>query len=105
MRTCHHLHILITLHKHILKKQRHECAYKVCAKSTHPLCQLRLTVTGEREGVVSTPGGTTRGLVESVTLTKTTVLLAFSGETSGFTVLVDRVADPVDTSVSSDSLV
>ena len=44
-------------------------------------------------------------LVVSVTLAQTTRLLASCGETTRFTVLVDRVDDPVDAGVATDSLV
>lgn len=39
------------------------------------------------------------------TLAETSVSLSLGGETSGLSVLVDRVGDPVDSGVSSDSLV
>ena len=44
-------------------------------------------------------------LVVSVTLAQTTRLLASSGETSGFAVLVDGVDDPVDARIAADGLV
>ena len=44
-------------------------------------------------------------LVETVTLAQTSGLLAGGSETSGFAVLVDRVDDPVDTGIATDSLV
>ncbi len=44
-------------------------------------------------------------LVVSVTLAQTTRLLASCCETSGFTVLVDGVDDPVDTRIAADGLV
>ena len=44
-------------------------------------------------------------LVVSVTFAQTTRLLASSGETTRFTVLVDRVDDPVDAGVAADGLV
>ena len=44
-------------------------------------------------------------LVVSVTLAQTTRLLASSGETSRFAVLVDGVDDPVDASIAADGLV
>jgi len=37
--------------------------------------------------------------------TKTTILLSFGGETSEFSVLVHRVADPVDPWIISDGIV
>lgn len=39
------------------------------------------------------------------TLAETPVLLSLGGETSGLSVLVHRVGDPVDSGVSSDGLV
>jgi len=56
---------------------------------------------------VSLPGlsSSSGGVVEAVALSKTTRLLAGSRETTSFSVLVDRVDDPVDSRVSSDSLV
>jgi hypothetical protein len=38
-------------------------------------------------------------------LAETPVLLSFGSETSGFSVLVDGGGDPVDSGISSDSLV
>ncbi len=47
--------------------------------------------------------GTTDGVVGSVTLdTKTSVLLTSGGKTTAFTVLVDRVDDPVDARIVAD---
>jgi hypothetical protein len=69
---------------------------------------MSLTVTTEGEGVASLPAGTTTrsdGLVETVSLSVTTVLLANGSETTGFAVLVDGVDDPVDASITTDSLV
>jgi hypothetical protein len=56
---------------------------------------------------VSLPGLSSASscLVISVTLAQTTRLLASSGETSGFAVLVDGVDDPVDARIAADSLV
>jgi len=56
---------------------------------------------------VSLPGLSSAGssVVVAVTLSKTTRLLASSGETTSFSVLVNGVDDPVDSGVSSDSLV
>lgn len=45
------------------------------------------------------------GVVVSVSLSETTGFLAGAGEASGFSVLVNRVDDPVDSGVSSDGLV
>ena len=44
-------------------------------------------------------------LVVSVTLAQTTRFLASCGETTRFTVLVDRVDDPIDTRVPANRLV
>ena len=44
-------------------------------------------------------------LVVSMTLAQTTRLLASCSETTGFTVLVNWVDDPVDTSIAADGLV
>lgn len=46
-----------------------------------------------------------RSIVVTVTLVDTSGFLAGSSEASGFSVLVDRVADPVVAGVSSDGLV
>ena len=40
-----------------------------------------------------------------MTLSDTTVLLSSGGETTGLTTLVNGVADPVDTGITTDSLV
>lgn len=72
------------------------------------LLSNNLTVTTERKGVATLPGGTTTrtlGVVETVTLLVTTRLLTDSGETTGFTALVNGVGDPVDTGIVTDSLV
>lgn len=45
------------------------------------------------------------GVVETVTLANTPVLLAGASETTHFAVLVDGVDDPVDAGVAADSLV
>ncbi len=69
---------------------------------------MHLTVTAQRQGVAADPVGTTTrtdGLVETVTLANTSVLLANGGKTTGFAVLVDRVADPVHARISGNSLV
>jgi hypothetical protein len=50
----------------------------------------------------SSPGG---GVVVPRTLAQTPVFLSFGSKSSGFSVLVDRSGDPVDSCVSSDSLV
>ena len=68
-----------------------------------------LTVSAHTLGVVALPlgsVGTTNGVVGSVTLdTKTTVLLASRGETTALSVLVDRIDNPVDARIVSDSSV
>lgn len=45
------------------------------------------------------------GVVEQMTLVDTSGLLSGGSKTSGFSVLVDRVTDPVVSGVSSDGLV
>jgi hypothetical protein len=67
----------------------------------------RLSVSLELESVVSLPGlsATSSGVVESMTLAQTSALLASSGETTGFTVLVNWGDDPVDASITTDGLV
>jgi hypothetical protein len=59
------------------------------------------------ESVVSLPclSATSSGLVESVTLSKTTGLLSSGSQTSGLAVLVNWVNDPVDAWVAADGLV
>jgi hypothetical protein len=67
-----------------------------------------LTVTTEREGVATLPGGTTTrtlGVVETMTLTVTTRLTTDGSKTTSFTTLVNGVSDPVDVSITTDSLV
>lgn len=66
-----------------------------------------LSVSLQVEGVVALPGlsATSSCLVESVTLAQTTRLLASSGETPGLAVLVDGGNNPVDASITTDSLV
>lgn len=51
------------------------------------------------------PGGLLGLVVVLGALAQTTVLLALGGEATHLSVLVDRVGDPVDTSISSDGLV
>lgn len=51
---------------------------------------------------LSSSGG---GLVVTMALGNTTGLLASGSKTAGFAVLVDRVDDPVDASITADSLV
>lgn len=56
---------------------------------------------------MSLPGlsATSSCLVVAVTLAETTRLLASCGETTGLTVLVNWVDDPVDASIAADGLV
>lgn len=65
----------------------------------------RLPVTAERERVVLAPTGPLGLVVVTVTLAETTVLLAGSGQTTSLAALVNRVADPVDTGITTDRLV
>lgn len=67
----------------------------------------RLSVSPERQGVVTLPGlsATGSGLVVAVALVETTRLLASSSEAAGLAVLVDGVDDPVDAGVDADGLV
>ena len=51
------------------------------------------------------PGSTGWGVVVLGTLAETSVSLSLGGESSSLSVLVDWVGDPVDSGVSSDSLV
>lgn len=44
-------------------------------------------------------------MVVPVTFAETSVRLSFGGKTTTFSVLVDGVDDPVDSSISSDGLV
>jgi hypothetical protein len=66
-----------------------------------------LSVSLKVESVVSLPclSPTSCCLVVSVTLPQATRLLSCSGETARFTVLVDRVNDPVDARIAANSLV
>jgi hypothetical protein len=66
-----------------------------------------LTVTPQRQGVVSLPGlsAASLGLVVAVTLVETTGLLAGGSETTRLAVLVDGGDDPVDAGILADSLV
>jgi hypothetical protein len=66
------------------------------------------TVAAEGEGLVALPGGSPWGpiLLVCVTLaTQTTELLASRGETTELTMLVHRLAQPVDPWVIADSIV
>ena len=65
------------------------------------------SVSPQGKSVVLLPvvSSTVRGLVEQVTLVDTSGLLTSGGQTSSFSVLVDRVSDPVVGWVVSDSVV
>lgn len=67
----------------------------------------RSSVSSELESVPATDGLvlSTLGVVETVTLSLSSRLLAGSGETTGLTVLVDGVGDPVDPGITADGLV
>jgi len=69
--------------------------------------RTRLPVTPEREGVLALPGlsASSLGVVVSVTLVDTTVVLAGTGKTAELAVLVDWVGDPVDAGIAADGLV
>lgn len=73
------------------------------AKNTHCL----VSVSPQRQGVVLLPGVTTTslGLGEQVALGNTSGLLSSRSKTSGFSVLVHGVDNPVVSGVSSDGLV
>ena len=67
-----------------------------------------LTFPAETEGIVLLPIGmdrTSLGVVESVTLSKTTRGLASRGETTDFSVLVHRSANPVNFWITTDTFV
>ena len=77
-------------------------------RSTMPKgTSTHLAVAPERQGVVPLPGlpPASSGLVVTVTLAKTTALLARSGETAALAVLVDGLDDPVDAGIAADGLV
>lgn len=67
----------------------------------------RLSVALEVESVVALPGlaATGGGVVEAVTLSETTGLLAGGGEATRLAVLVDGGDDPVDAGIAADGLV
>jgi len=69
--------------------------------------RTRLPVAPERKGVLALPGlsAASLGVVVSVALVDTTVVLASAGKTTEFAVLVDWVGDPVDASITADGLV
>lgn len=70
--------------------------------------QDRSTVTAEGDSLVALPGGSPRWpvLLVSVTFTsQATELLACRGQTTQLTVLVHRVAEPVDPGVIADGIV
>ena len=66
-----------------------------------------LSVTLEVEGVVSLPSLSSASscLVVSMTLAQSTRFLSGSSESTRFTVLVNRVDDPVDASITTNGLV
>jgi hypothetical protein len=69
---------------------------------------ISLTVATKRDGLVALPGGPAgrSGLVVSVAFAaQATVLLASRGEATELTVLVHRLAEPVDPWVIADSAV
>jgi len=67
----------------------------------------RLSVSPERQGVVSLPRlpPASSRLVVTMTLVETTRLLASGGEAARFAVLVNRVDNPVDARIATDGLV
>lgn len=73
----------------------------------HAKASTHLPVAPEGEGVVPLPGlpPAGGGLVVSVSLAKTTALLAGGGEAAALAVLVDGVDDPVDAGIAADGLV
>lgn len=66
-----------------------------------------MSVSPQLESLLSLPGLSSAGggVVEEMTLVDTSGLLASSSETTGFTVLVNRLADPVVSGITSDGLV
>jgi hypothetical protein len=68
---------------------------------------IALTVSLEVEGVVALPclPSSCSRLVEAMALAKTTRLLASRSKTTRFTVLVDRLDNPVDAGITTDCLV
>jgi hypothetical protein len=75
--------------------------------TTHTTPSAHLTVAPKGEGVVPLPGlpPASSGVVELVSLSKTTTLLAGGGETTALAVLVDGLGDPVDARIAADGLV
>lgn len=65
---------------------------------------ILFSVSPHRQSVVLLPGveTTSSGLVEQVSLVDTSGLLSDGSKTSGLSVLVDRVDDPVDLGIGSD---
>lgn len=61
-----------------------------------------LTVPAEGKCVVFLPGRAGRCVVVAMSLAQSTVLLSDRGETTSLTTLVNRVADPVNTSIPAD---
>lgn len=66
-----------------------------------------MPVSPERQGVLSLPGlsSSSLGIVVSVALVDTSALLAGGSEATAFAVLVNRLNDPVNTGIATDSLV
>jgi len=66
-----------------------------------------VTVSPERERIVSFPGlsSSCLGVVVTVSLVDTSALLAGGRETTTLAVLVDWLDDPVDTGITTDGLV
>ena len=88
-------------------KQRPLPRTPLTTTTSTPRWARRLSVAPERQGVLSLPGlsATGRGVVVTVTLVDTTVVLAGGGQATEFAVLVDGVDDPVDASILADGLV
>ena len=66
-----------------------------------------MTITPQRQGVVLLPRlpPSSCGVVVTVTLSKTSALLASGGEASALAVLVHGLDDPVDAGVLADDFV
>jgi hypothetical protein len=87
--------------------QTSEAIHSCTKRNPQKLPLRQLSVSLEVEGVVSLPGlsPSSSCLVVSMTLAQTTRLLASCSETTGFTVLVNWVDDPVDAGIATDGLV
>lgn len=69
---------------------------------------MHLSVATERDGVAALPAGTARATLDlsvAMAFLHTTVHLASAGKPTELTMLVDRVADPVDARIATNSLV